>query len=56
MKRMWSLLLLSWLVVGCEGNTISNCGYACERAHLSMLRYNQTEGCVCKEKPTCPDK
>ena len=35
------------LLAGCEGQNISQCGYACKQGGTTMQSYSATAGCIC---------
>lgn len=37
-------------VVACTMDEIAACGRACAQSQQKMLKYNQTEGCVCGQE------
>lgn len=52
MRNLLVIIALALTCAGCanacDGDNAQQCGFACERAHSAMLKYNHTEGCVCR--------
>jgi hypothetical protein len=46
-----SVLICVALQLGCEGENITHCGYACHQANSKMLSYSEKEGCRCIADP-----
>lgn len=57
----WALVVLAMaacmgLLTGCtEAERITACAGACEKSGRAMLRYSNTEGCICTEPAKRPE-
>jgi hypothetical protein len=49
-KVLFVIVLLGFISAACTADEIRQCSFACEKAGRAMLKYSESDGCVCGDK------